>query len=244
MLDLVDLAAQAQDHRGRNVGVRQYSGQCAAKLFGVRADGVAATLAVREGHHAIHVGGQRCAIEAVRDQLGGVRRAVAGRHYGDIVARTHGPVLARIAQKSGRGAARWQRSFAGWEFVVKVQLFESQVVRVHVMAGVDIVLGAADDLAIAPHHFAPRNHGQRDLVAGRDRFARDERLAIHLQLGPGGDRHAGDSHIVGGMQMDDGVLRRRQLGDFEQHFLRHGYLMSSVSGASSPKWTCSFPPKG
>src|ERR1700691_651239 len=115
----------------------------------------------------------------------------------------------------------------------------------HMTAGLDGLAGAANDLTVTPYDTAARNSGQRDFVAGGDGLAYTERLAVHLQFGSRGQRHARDGHVVGGMQMDDGILRRGQLGDFEQRFQHAGfYLMSSVSGASSPKWTCSFPPAG
>ncbi len=218
MLDLVHLAAQAQYYRGRDVGVRQHPGQRAPKLFGIRPDGVAATFAVREGHHAIHVGRQRFAVEAARDQLGSMRGAVAGGHHGDIVARAHRAIRARITEKRGSIAARRQRRFARWKFVVELQFLERQVVRVDVLSRLDSLPGAADDLPVAPHDFARMNRAERDLVAGWNGFARDQRPAIDFQCGPGGKRHASDRHVVGGMQMDYGIFRGRQLGNFEQAF--------------------------
>ena len=56
---------------------------------------------------------------AVGDQLGGMRRAIAGRHHRDVVARAHAAVLARVALKSGLGPrARRQRRFRGGKLVI------------------------------------------------------------------------------------------------------------------------------
>ena len=99
MIDLIHLAAQTENDRRRHVGMVQDAGQRALQLLGIGADGMAAAFAVRKRRHAIHVGRQRFVLKAGRDQLGGVRRAVAGRHHGDVVARPYPAVLAPIAEK-------------------------------------------------------------------------------------------------------------------------------------------------
>ena len=65
-------------------------------------------------------GRQRLAVEALRDQLRRMRGAVAGRHHGDVVARAHAAVLARVAEKCRHllAAASGSGIVAGREFVV------------------------------------------------------------------------------------------------------------------------------
>ena len=150
-----------------------------AELLGVRADGVAAAFAVGKGYHAIHVRRQRLAVEAACDQLGGVRRAVAGGDYRDIVARAYRAILALVSKKRGSRATLRERLLAGRELVIELQFLKSQVVRVDVAAGRDSFFSAADDLAVAPHDFALGNGGQCDLVAGWDIVADGKGQAFH-----------------------------------------------------------------
>src|ERR1700722_7003411 len=131
--------------------MRQHAGQSALELLGVGANGVAAAFSVRKGDDPINIGGQLVPGEAVRDQFSGVRRAVAGRHYGNIVARADPAILAWISKEGRARLAGSQRNLRGWIFVIEVELFKSQIVRVHVAARLDDRRGAADDLAVASH---------------------------------------------------------------------------------------------
>ena len=216
----------------------------APQLLGIRPDGVPAAFAVRKRDHAIDVGGQGFAFEAARDQFGGVRGAVAGRHHRDIVARAHAAVLARIAHEGGRVRRVPAECPSAGKFVIEVQLFKRQVVRVYMAARLDGGRGAADGLAVAPHGLTALNAGNAILWPAGIWSRAVSGLAVHLQLGPRGNGHARHGDVVGGMQVDDGVLRRRQLGNFEQHFIPIIYLMRTVSVISSSRCTWSLSPCG
>ena len=107
-------------------------------MIHIGTEGVAAAFAVREGDHAIDVGRQGLVFIAARDQLGGVRGAVAGGHDGDVVAGADAAVLALVAEESGGiGARTGDRDFRGGKFVVEHQFLEGEVVGVDVAAGID-----------------------------------------------------------------------------------------------------------
>ena len=59
MIDLIDLAAQAENQRRRNIRMSEHALERALQLFGIRADGMAAAFAVRERHDAIDIFRQR-----------------------------------------------------------------------------------------------------------------------------------------------------------------------------------------
>ncbi len=233
MIDLVALAAQADNQRGRNIRVHQHAAERAPQLIHVGTEGVPAAFAVGKRDDAIDIGRQRLAIVAARDQVRRVRRAIAGRHHGDVVTRAHAAILARVAEERGgiRACCRHGR-FRSREFVVEHQFLEGEVVGVDVASGLDGNLGAADHLPVALHGFAGGDVPQRDLVAGGDGVGRAHRDAVHAKLGAGGQGHAGDRDVVGGVQVDGGVLGVGDFGDFDQH---RGYLsrFSSPLGTSA-----------
>ena len=176
VIDLVDLAAQAEDEGGRDIGMHQHAAEGAPQLIHIGAEGVAAAFAVREGDHAIDIGRQCLAFVAARDQFRGVRGAVAGGHDGDVVARADAAVLALVAEEGGGiGARTGDRDFRGGEFVVEDQFLEGEVVGVDVAAGIDGHLGAADHLAVALHGFAGGDVPERDFVAGGNGVAGQQR---------------------------------------------------------------------
>ena len=45
-----------------------------------------------------------------------------------------------------------------------------------------------------------------------------DREAIHAEFGTGGKGHAGNRHVVGGVQVDSGILGVGDFGDFDEHF--------------------------
>jgi len=59
-----------------------------------------------------------------------------------------------------------------------VELFEAEVVRVDVIAGLDGGARAADGLAVADDHFAGLDGAERDFVARGNGVARGELDAI------------------------------------------------------------------
>ncbi len=66
VIDLVDLAAQAEDQGGGDVGVNQNAAEGAAELIDIGTEGVAAAFAVREGDDAIDIGRQRRRLHKLR----------------------------------------------------------------------------------------------------------------------------------------------------------------------------------
>ena len=209
VVDLVGFASQPQNHRGRNIGMHQHAAQRAPQLIHVGTERVPAALAVGEGHHAVHVGGQSLVPVAVGDQLGGVGRAIAGRHHGDVVASAHAAVFARVAQEGGRFRRLRQRGFRRGELVLERQLFEAEVMGVDMAAGFDRRGGASDGLAVPLHHGARGDVTQRKLVAGGDGVQRHHAHSVHAQFGAGRNGHARDCHVVGGVQMNGRIFGRR-----------------------------------
>src|SRR5579872_248274 len=100
MIDLIDFAAKPEDNRRPDIGMIQYAGERASELpvIGTVASHAAA-FAMRECDHAIHVRRHWLLLEALRDQLRDVRRAVAGSHHCDIVACARPPILALVTEK-------------------------------------------------------------------------------------------------------------------------------------------------
>src|SRR5690606_4466367 len=94
--------------------------------------------------------------------------------------------------------------------IVALEIGERQVVRVHVLAGRDVLARHADDLVVAPHRLAGGDGAHGHLVARRhqaghaDAFG-GQRRAAH-QLAPR------DDDVVGGVDADDGVVAGRVHG--------------------------------
>ena len=97
---------------------------------------------MRKGHDAIHIGWQRLPLIAARDPFGGVRGAIACRDHGDVVARAHAAVFARVSHENRRVSHenRRVRAVCGWRnfsdgiFVIELKLLERQVMRMDVLA--------------------------------------------------------------------------------------------------------------
>ena len=166
VVDLVILAPQPQDDCRRNVRMHQDAAQRAAQLVHIGPHGVAAAVAVREGHHAIHSRRQRLALVAPRDPFRRVRRTIAGGHHGDVVSRADPPVLAQVAEKGGSVLAGLRERLVHYrKLVIQVELFEGEVVSVNVASGCHPLAGAPDHLAVAPHRLRPPRSSAASLCA-------------------------------------------------------------------------------
>ncbi len=155
MVDLVDLAAEAEDEGSGDVGVDQDSAKRAAQLIHIGAESVAAALAVRKGNDPIDIGRQGFVVVAASDEFGGVRGAVTGGDDGDVVAGSHAAILALVAkERGGIGARGRDRDLGGREFVLEHEFLIGEVVGMDMAAGIDGKFGAADHLAVALHGFA------------------------------------------------------------------------------------------
>ncbi len=97
--DLVRFAPKTQNQRGRYVGVVENARKCPLELIEIRTHRHRTAFAMRESNHAVDVFREFLICEAVRDQLGRVRGAIAGRHHRNVVARAHSPVSAPVAEK-------------------------------------------------------------------------------------------------------------------------------------------------
>ncbi len=202
MINLIHFAAQPQNDRCRNIRMRQHAGERAAELVRIGADGVTAAFAVREGYHAIDIRRELLIVKTSCDQLGRVRRAVAGRHYSDVIARARSPVFAQISAKrrhvlGRRGVGNLARRV----LVFERQFLERHIVRVQVAARLDQTLGAADTLPVPMNHLALLDARDRDLVARWHRVEHFDRHAIDAQLRSNGKRNARDGDIVERVQM-------------------------------------------
>ena len=91
-------------------------------------------------------------------------------------------------------------------------------------------LGAADDLAVALHGFAGGDIPEGDLVAGGDGVAHGDGEPIDAQFGAGGEGDAGDGDVVGGVEVDDGVLGVGDLGDFDEHGVPLSFELQFAGG--------------
>ncbi len=101
MIDLIHLAAEAENDRRRHVGMIQNAAQCALELLRVGTNGMPAAFAVWKRRYAVYIGRQCVVLKTSSDQLRGMRRAVAGRNHCNVVARPHAAILPRIAEKCG-----------------------------------------------------------------------------------------------------------------------------------------------
>ena len=121
MIDLIHFAAQAENHRRRNVRMIQHAGQRAPQLRQVRPRRLSAAVAMRKRDHSVDAFGQRSLVVTGRDPFRRMRRAIAGRDHRNIVARPGASVLARISheRRNIRGRGR-QRNIARRKFVIEM----------------------------------------------------------------------------------------------------------------------------
>ena len=110
VLGVGHLAAQADDHVGRHVGVMGEAGQHALEDLVVRAlERQPAASLVRDGEHAVDVGklGPPAAVaEPVGDVPRRAGRAVDGADHGDVIPRSHPAVGAEITLETSGAVGR------------------------------------------------------------------------------------------------------------------------------------------
>jgi hypothetical protein len=75
---------------------------------------------------------------------------------------------------------------------------------VHVLTGLDVARGEADDLVVAPHRLALLHLAHRDLVPGGD-LAPDREVAFLDQRGARGELDTRDDDVVCGIEADGEV---------------------------------------
>jgi hypothetical protein len=208
-LDLVRLAAQADDQHAGEVGMPRVTAQRAPQhLQFLAVAGRGAAHAVGEGDHTVDVRegcqgfGVDVAAEVVGDRPRGGGRAVHAGQHADVVARGHTPVGAHDAFEGGRRVGMNRRHDAGARLVRALEVGEGQVVGVHMLAGRDGLRGGADDLAIAPHRLTGGDGAAGHLVAGRHQ-ARDHHGAFSGERGTAEQLPPRDDDVVGRVDADD-----------------------------------------
>ena len=155
---LVDLAAEADQDVGGDVGVLGVARQDALERHVVLAEelGAAARL-VRDGEDAVDVRVVlRHVAELVLDELADAGRAVDAGDDGDVVARADAPVLALVAVEVAHlvGRVEVHGPHVGADLVLAVEVAHRQVLRVDVVAHGDVGRREADHLPVAAHLFA------------------------------------------------------------------------------------------
>ncbi len=110
--------------------------------------------------------------KAFGNQLGRMRRAIAGRDNGNIIASAHAAVRALVAEKSfGRYGAPcrglfFDRHFGGVQFLV------AQIVNMHMLARLNSRSRKTDHVAVAINWVARPNRTDGHFVAGGNRRER------------------------------------------------------------------------
>ncbi len=87
---------------------------------------------------------------------------------------------------------------------------------VHVAARLNAHPRAAHHLSVTHNVFARRNGRESYFVTRRNRILHRDSASLHAQLLPGRKRDARNRDVVGRVQVNDGIFRRRKLRDFEQ----------------------------
>ena len=191
------------------------AGEGAAELLGIGADGVAAAFAMGEGDDAVDVGREGGLIEAGGDEFGGVGGAVGSGDDGDVVAGASATVFALVAHKRGHiGGGGGVGDFARRELVIEVLFFKGDVLGMDVLAGLDGMFRAADDLPVAVDAVAGEDGFEANLVAGGDGILRRQGDSADAEFGAGADGDAEDGDVVGGVELDRGVFRGGEFFDF------------------------------
>ena len=141
-----------------------------------------------------------------------MRSAVTRRNHGDVVSRTCAAVLASIPEECRDvSGCVFEFALADRELVIEGELVECNVVGVDVLPGFNRNSGAADDLAVANDISPCRDRLQRNLVARGNRVTHADIVAIDsdfVSLRQGNTR---DGYVVGLVEMNGRVLRRRDL---------------------------------
>src|SRR5205085_3738548 len=132
--------------------------------------------------------------------------AVDGADDGDVVARGIAEVVpplraAIVAHPEARLRCRGSGRTVAAEGVIALEGVGGDVMDMDVIAGRDVLAGEADDLAVLVDRLALLDGPQGDLVAETDPAGQGERLALVIELLPGGERAGGDGDIVFGTQV-------------------------------------------
>ena len=167
-----------------------------------------------------------------RDRARHRGRAVHAGEDADVVARRDAAVGAHDALEGRRLARRTSVSFTSdAKGVVALEVAHRQVVHVHVLAGLDVARGEADDLVVAPHRLALRDVAHRELVAGRDACTDRAHVFFLDQRVPVGELDARDDDVVVGVQAD-GEVGGLQHGAYPllQRMARHQLVRMHPAG--------------
>ena len=206
---LVDLAAEADQDVGGDVGVLGVARQDALERHVVLAEelGAAARL-VRDGEDAVDVRVVlRHVAELVLDELADAGRAVDAGDDGDVVARADAPVLALVAVEVAHlvGRVEIHGPHVGADLVLAVKIADGQVLGVDVVAHGDVGGREADHLPVAAHLFPRAPRAPRHLVPRADVLADLDAPARVLEHGAGGDLLLRDGDIVSGVEHDGDI---------------------------------------
>ncbi len=121
------------------------------------------------GHHAINVGicPQPVREKMARDGAGDVRRTRDCGDDRDVVAGTDLTVGSTVPEEGALFPLRNEihRLRISTEGIVQRQVAHSEVVLVHMVAGLDRLFGETNDLTVAPYRLAYRDVFQRYFVA-------------------------------------------------------------------------------
>jgi len=207
--DLVHLAAQAQDDDMGEIRVARIAGQRAAQQAQRLVLGHAAAGLMRYRNDTVDVGiirqrivaGERIAAEHVGHHAGDMGGAVHAGQDADIVASCDFPVWSADTLERCGGVEERRRLRIGAVSVILCEIAHLAVVHMYVLAGRDRGGGKADDLAVAAHRLMLGDGAHRGLVAGRNSLGGRDVVA---EQGAGQQRHAGNHHVVVGMQANDG----------------------------------------
>ena len=211
--NLVHLAAQADHHDSREIGVVPVAGDGPLEhLPSIAVTGHPAPGAVGERHDAVHmrVVGERVAAEGVGDVAADGGGAVHRAHEADIVAGRRPSVVAQDALEGRAFGLRHEigglRLAAGG--VVARERLHLHIVGVHMVADGDGAARKTDDLIVFAHRFAGGDCVRGDLVPDGDIVRRPDSLSG--ERGAGCDGFLGGDHIVGGVEA------------YGEGFARHG----------------------
>jgi hypothetical protein len=198
--ELVDLAAEPDHQHAAKIRMAGVAGQRAVQHHHAVAGGAhPAALAVNDGNEAVDAGisRQERAVRLVGDGMANGGRAIDAGENADEVARAGTAVGATVAHE-GAGAVGLGRvhGFARRHHRQTPGL-EDQIVRMDMLAGYDVLGGAADRLSVFDHGLAGGDRLDRYLVAGFDQRGGD---GTARQYRADLDAAVGDRDIVGGGQ--------------------------------------------
>src|SRR6266446_732494 len=167
---------------------------------------------VRDRDHAVHV--RVVALDVAEPslhKLAHARRAVHAGDDRDVVPRPDAAVLP-LEPVEGAHRLAWvvlDGVHVGAELVLALELADAEVVRMDVVARLDVLRGKADDLAVAAQGGARQHPSPRDLVAGLDVLAHLDARAAIFQNRARGELLLRDRDVVFGPQ-HDGSLGQRE----------------------------------